>query len=309
MLSCVLRLIPAICRRFNLNESEGQKWRCGQGQGGADQHGNGDVEGDGGHVWSHHAGDEAHGYKGQDDGEGRENHRATQFADARDRGSGFLGCGHPRFSRKLSVEVFGDGDRIVHQRSQSQNQRKQGNAIDRLSSNPAHQQRPGQGQRNHQRHDQRLAPTQEDDQQCHHNANGDKQTAVEIPHRSGSGATIVAANGNLYPGWQLGFECLNPLENLASNDDGVGALFLGNANGNGRLFDKLTRRMVFGVGGRIGDIPILAVMEAGEAGAIAKPIPHGGNISQIDGRLRVVGADANDDVIQVSCGLEPVSAF
>ena len=183
------------------------------------------------------------------------------------------------------MDVLGDGDRIIDQGSQSQNQRKEGDAVNGLPRYPAHRQRARQGEGNHKRHNGGLSPAQENHQQGHHHNDGNAQALVQIADGPGRRLTIVPSNGHLNAGGELRLQFVQSAEDLTGNGDGISAFLFGNANGDGRLGGKVCRCCAAGARVRFGNIPVLSEANARFGEAIAKLIHHGSHVAQINWRL------------------------
>ena len=185
---------------------------------------------------------------------------------------------------QMTMDVFNNHNRIIHQQAQRKNQRKQRNPVNRLPREQTDGQHNKQNQRNIQGHDGRFAPAEENQQDDNHRHNRDAQMLDEQIHRIIGARARITGNGHIHIiGNQLAPEAVQLLLYVPGNKHGVGTAFFGQRNRNRRHLDiRAVQMNLLATGGAEADAVIgrhlgRAVVNLGNIAQIhrlALPLPH-----------------------------------
>ena len=205
----------------------------GEHEGGeqGDEHGHRAQGGNGHHVGSHHARHEAHGQQGANHRKGGKNGGVAHLAHGV-HGGFRVGLA---LLQPAPVDVFHHHDGVIHQNADGEDQGEQGHPVDGETQQPGAKHREQQDHGNDQQyHDSGLEgaegpPDQNEDEEGGHEQLEDQGLDLVI-----GGLAIVAGHADLdVAGYQPPLQVFHALQNLVGHGYAIGALFLGNGDGDG----------------------------------------------------------------------------
>ena len=231
------------------------------------------------HVGPHQPGDERHRQDGGDDGEGGEDGRIADLVHALDRRDVGRAVAH----LEVAVDVLDHHDGVVHQDADGEDQREEGDPVERVAQRVVDEERERQRDRDRDQHHQRLAPAEEDPDEHRDRERRDEQVEHQLVGLLARGLAVVAGDVHLHVGGEEPAPCLLHARQRGVRDvGGVDARPLGHGDGDG-LFAALparrVRHVVGGLGGRLDD---------------------GGHVPEVDRP----GAVGDDDVAGIARGAD-----
>ena len=176
-------------------KQKGEPGHHGQGGQGGEGNGQGDVDGHGLHVGTHHASDKEHGQEGDDDGQGRHDHRRQDLGHGRQ-------CGFPRgflAHADVALDVVHVGDGIVHHQSQGQDKGKKGNPIDGVAGQVVYKQGQGKAHGDGKGHHQCLPPAKGKGKEQDHREDRKQEGTQEIVDLVLGGLSVVPGDFQVHP--------------------------------------------------------------------------------------------------------------
>ena len=266
----LLRVVPP-------QHPQGGPRRDREGDEQGEHHGGAGADGNRAHVGAHEAADEGHREDGGDDGPGGEDGGVADLVDGLD---GDLEQALAAAARQAHVadNVFDDDDGVVDEDADGEDQREEGDAVERVTIKVEHEERESEGDGDREEHDNRLAPAEEEEDQHGDAEDGDAHVEEQLVGFFGGGGAVVARDGDGDVGGDEGaLERVDFREDGGDDIDGVGAGPLGEAEGDGGF--------LAGGGGS-------AATEEHVVGGFGGRIPEGGDIPEIDGAAL---GDADDD--------------
>ena len=187
------------------------------------------------HVGPRQSADERHRQDRRHHRECREDRGVAHFVNGanRDRGQPApLLAAHPR----VADDVLHHDDRIVHQDADGEDQREERDAVQGVAIEIEHEQRERERDRNRDQHDGRLAPAEDQPDQRRDREDGEQHVPQQFVALVGGGLAIVAGDGEMHVRrHERSLERVELLGDAVGDVGGVGALPLGDGDGDGRL--------------------------------------------------------------------------
>ena len=231
----------------------------------------GHVDGHRPHVGPHHAGDEEHGQKGEDDRQGGQDHRRAHLVDGgEDRLAGRL-----LLHLEVAVDVLHVDDGVVDQQAQGEDQGEEGHPVDGVAEPVVDNQGERIDDRNRDGDDQCLTPPQGEEDQPEDGGHGDEQLLDQLVDLVVGGLAVVAGHPHLHVvGDDRPLHAVDGFDHLVGHRDGVGPLLLGDGD-----VDRLV------LGARRGGlfVPCGAEAEPRVGLRLRRAVADRGNVVQVDG--------------------------
>ncbi len=222
----------SIVRGVTIEQFVRQPWGDDKSHHQRDQHTGRGVDRNRAHIRAHQAGHKRHRHQRGDDGEGRQNGRATDFINGyRNHFQQFLAA-----HMQVTVDVFHHHDGVVDQNTNGENQREQRYTVEGKAPHPAGKQGDRQGNKNCTADDHRLAPAHGCQYQHHHGGSSKQQFGDQFVRFIFGGNAVIAGDfGADISRNQAVMQIIEALLNRLSDINGVHARLLGNGQGNGRV--------------------------------------------------------------------------
>ena len=188
------------------------------------------------HVRSHQSADEGHRQHRGDDGPGGQHRGIADFAD------GIDGDVHQRPAggrRQLAVshDVLDDDDGVVHENADGEDQRKERDAVQRIAIEVENEQRESERDGDGEKHDERLAPSEEREDEQRHPEDGNAHVQKKlVGFLAGRGAVVPRESDRDIGGKQRTAQARDGGFDVAYDCDRIGPGALGNAESDGRFF-------------------------------------------------------------------------
>ena len=188
---------------------------------------------DGAHVGPHQPADERHRQDGRHHGQRGENGGVADFIHRADGDRRHIGI--VATLAHVPHDVLHHHDRIVHQDADGEDQRKQGDAVQRVAVEIEHEERQCQRDRNGGEHDERLPPAKHKPDQQRHRDDGEEHVPEQLVRLLRGGLTVVAGDGHVEIGGEdVAASGLHLFVDRAGQLDRVHALTLGDGEGHCR---------------------------------------------------------------------------
>ena len=200
------------------------------------------IDRDRGHVGPHQAGHEQHGQQGCDHGEGGDDGGIAHFGHGLDGGSD---ARTTVLHRPVAGDILDHHDGVVDQDADGEDQREQRDAVDRVAHQIGSKQRHQNGGRDDDQHDEAFAPADHESDQQHDGDGGQAEMEEQLVGLLVGGLAVIAGDGDLDAfGDQAAAQQVEALQYVFGDDDRIGALALGQRQGDGGRALPAGRRAV-----------------------------------------------------------------
>ena len=197
-----------------------------------EQHGRRGIRRDRCHVRPHQSGHEHHRQQGRDHGQRGDDGRVADFGDRVDGGAH---AGASVLHGPVAGDVFDDDDGIVHENADREDQREQGDAVDRVAHHQRREERQQDRCRDHDQRHQRFAPANRKGNQDHDGDRGQAQVEQEFIGLVVRRLAIVAGDFDAHAFRdQAAFQQVHPVQDGFGHVHGIGAGALGEGQRHGR---------------------------------------------------------------------------
>ena len=141
----------------------------------------------------------------------------------------------PSAHRPVADDVLDHDDGVVDQDADREDQREEADAVDRVAHQPGGEEREEDRRRDDDEHDKPLAPADREGDQHDDRDRRQAQVEEQLVRLLGGGRAVVASDGDLdVRGDDAALDGVEAPQHLVGDDDGVGALALGNRDSDGR---------------------------------------------------------------------------
>ena len=211
---------------------DGQVGREDEGGKEGDKHGRRAQGRDRLHVGAHHAGDEAHGQQGGNDGEGGEDGGVAHLRHGLD-GDIVTGVA---LLQPAAVDIFYHHDGIIHQDTDGEDEGEEADPVDGVVPDPSHEDGHEQDDGNDQHdHDSRAQGAEGPPHQEEDPAGGDEEFEDELADLVVRRGAVIAGDTDFdVVGDALALEFLHPGEDGIGHAHAVGQFLLGDGDGHRR---------------------------------------------------------------------------
>ena len=229
-------------------ELEGEPGRHHKGHRQRREHRRRGADRDRPHVGTHHPGNERHRQDRGDHGESGQDGRVADLVHTFDRRR----LRRTSAQLEVTVDVLHHHDRVVHQDADREDQREEGDPVERVAQRVVREHRERERHRHRHQHHQCLAPAEEDPDEERDTESGEEEVEDQLARLLGSGLAVIP--GDLEPHARReepGPGVVHPREHRLGQGAGVGAGPLGDHQGDGVL-GRLARGRVAYVVHRFG---------------------------------------------------------